>query len=39
MPVLERALRIFDRQLGQAHPQSLELRLATSYFTLCVAPR
>ena len=30
MPLLERALRIFDRQLGQAHPQSLELRLATT---------
>jgi tetratricopeptide (TPR) repeat protein len=33
-PLIERALRIFDRQLGQAHPQTLELRLATSYFTL-----
>jgi len=33
-PLIERALRIFDRQLGQAHPQTLELRLATSFFTL-----
>ncbi len=29
-----RALQIFDRQLGQAHPQNLELRLAASYFML-----
>ncbi len=34
MALLERALRIFDRQLGKAHPQTLEVRLAASMFAV-----
>ena len=30
IPLLRRALEILDRQLGQAHPQTLEARLAAS---------
>jgi tetratricopeptide (TPR) repeat protein len=34
VPLLQRALAIFDQTLGRAHPQTIEVRLAASFYAL-----